>query len=88
MANKQGRNPMAGRHAVGGTTARPGGMRGGQGAHIANGVGTGHNQQTASRPAMRPEAPALSNQAETPPQIWQSERLHSRYDGEAEGTAS
>jgi hypothetical protein len=25
-----------------------------------------------------------SNQAETPPQIWQSERLHSRYNGEAE----
>jgi hypothetical protein len=25
----------------------------------------------------------LSNQAKTPPQIWQSERLHSRYDGEA-----
>jgi hypothetical protein len=58
-------NTMKGRHGVGGQTARPGNIRGGQGAHVANGVGTGHNQQTASRPAMRPQAPVLSNQAET-----------------------
>ena len=53
---------MAGRHAVGGKTARPGSIRGGQGAHVANGVGTGHNQQTASRPAMRPRPPVLTDQ--------------------------
>jgi hypothetical protein len=65
VAKNQGRNPMVGRHATGGQTARPGGIRGGQGAHVANGVGTGHNQQTASRPAMIPRPPVLANQAET-----------------------
>jgi hypothetical protein len=50
---------MAGRHATGGQTARPGGIRGGQAEP------QGNRPITASRPAMRPEAPVLSNQAET-----------------------
>ena len=64
------RNPMKGRHSVGQQTARPGSIRGGQGAHVANGVGTGHNQKTGvsrSSPsrtmAPRPGVPA--NQADT-----------------------
>jgi hypothetical protein len=67
MAKTQGRNPMAGRHAVGGTTARPGTPRSGQGARASSGntPRTGYNPQTSSRPAMRPQAPVLSNQAET-----------------------
>jgi hypothetical protein len=59
VAKNQGRNPMAGRHGTGGQTARPGGIRGGQAEP------QGNRPITASRPAMRPEAPVLSNQAET-----------------------
>jgi hypothetical protein len=65
MARTQGRNPMAGRHGTGQQSARPGSIRGGQGAHVANGVGTGHNQQTASRTAMIPRPPVLSDAADT-----------------------
>ena len=64
MAQK-GRDPMKGRHAVGQQTARPGSIPRGQGARTANGVGTGYNQQTASKSAMRPKAPVLTNQATT-----------------------
>lgn len=59
MAKKQGRNPMAGRHAVGQQTARPGSIRGGQSEPIGN------RPITSSRPAMRPQTPVLGNQAET-----------------------
>jgi len=57
----------AGRHATGGKMANTGTLRGGQGAHVANGVGTGHNQKTGVSPAspsrtMAPRAPVLTDQ--------------------------
>jgi len=61
VANKQGRNPMAGRHAVGGQTARPGSIRGGQSEPASNKGGG----ITGSRTNMVPREPVLSNQAET-----------------------
>jgi hypothetical protein len=73
---------MKGRHAVGQQMARPGSIRGGQGAHAANGVGTGHNQKTGvskSSPsrtmAPRPGVPA--SQADT------SRDLQKRLTGKA-----
>jgi hypothetical protein len=57
VAKKQGRNPMAGRHAVGQQLARPGSIRSGQSVSA--------RPITASRTAMRPEPGVLANQAET-----------------------
>jgi hypothetical protein len=57
VAKKQGRNPMAGRHAVGQQLARPGSIRSGQSVSA--------RPITASRAAMRPEPGVLANQAET-----------------------
>jgi hypothetical protein len=54
---KKGRNPMIGRHAVGGQLARPGSIRSGQSVSA--------RPITASRSDMRPRAPVLANQAET-----------------------
>jgi len=66
VANKQGRNPMAGRHAVGGQTARPGNIRGGQGEPAGNKGGgiTGVSRSSPIRTQV-PRPPVLSNQAET-----------------------
>lgn len=60
----------SGRHYTGGKLARPGSIRGGQGAHAAHGVGTGYNQKTgvsASSPSrtMAPRPPVLTDQART-----------------------
>jgi hypothetical protein len=51
------RNPMAGRHAVGGKTASPGSIRGGQSATA--------RPITASTKNMTPKPGVLANQAET-----------------------
>jgi hypothetical protein len=61
VAIKQGRNPMAGRHAVGGTTARPGSIRGGQ-AEPSGNKGGGI---TGSSTRMQPRPPVLTDAAHT-----------------------
>jgi hypothetical protein len=66
---KKGRNPMIGRHAVGGQLARPGSIRGGQSVSA--------RPITASRSDMRPRPPVLANQAET------SRDLQSRISGQS-----
>src|SRR5258708_10542108 len=57
----------AGRHSAGAPTGRPGKVRSGQGARASSGSTprTGYNPQSASRPAMRPAAPILTDQART-----------------------
>ena len=67
MAQKtKGRNPMAGRHSVGGQTARTGSIRGGHSEPASNKGGgiTGVSRSSPIRTQV-PRAPVLSNQAET-----------------------
>ena len=63
---KPGRNPMAGRHATGGQTARPGGIHGGQ-AEPASNKGGGITGVSRSSPirTQAPRPPVLTDQART-----------------------
>lgn len=58
MAQK-GRNPMAGRHAVGGQLARPGTIRGGQAEPVGN------SSHTASRPSVSMKRPYVPDAKDT-----------------------
>lgn len=71
-----GRDPMKGRHSVGGRTANPGKMRGGGSEPASNHAITGVSPSSPSR-SMRPKAGVLANQAKT------SADLQNRLQGKA-----